>query len=156
MASHERITLRPARLSDLHAMNRVKTGATLDMIGPHSRILRDGHRLNPKRSFSSAAWWRGAVVAEIEGRVVGVVRTRGALFSDLWVERSVRSQGIGAELLRAGENRIRAQGHRFTHLLTAHFNARGRSFYERNGWTLVGFTQHRVCHFRRCVYEKRL
>ena len=156
MDAHPKIHIRPARLSDLHAMNRVKTGATMGMIGPHFRIARLQHARNPKSSFGTAASWRGAMVAEVEGRAVSVFRTRGALFSDLWVDRDVRSLGIGAKLARAGENRIRADGHRFTYLLTALFNARGQAFYERNGWTLARFTQHRVFHFRRCVYVKRL
>jgi hypothetical protein len=77
-----------------------------------------------------------------------------------WIEDSLPDLTVlcetGAKLARAGENRIRADGHRFTYLLTALFNARGRAFYERNGWILARFTQHRVFHFRRCVYVKRL
>ena len=137
-------------------MNRVRTGAALDMIGPHTRIVRDGHRRNPKLSFRSPRYWRGAVVAVVDGRVVGVARTQGPKLSDLWVDWAHRSQGIGAVLARAAENRIRAQGHRRAFLYTAAFNARGRLFYERNGWSLAGYLQHRVCHFRRCVYVKRL
>lgn len=156
MAPQNTIRIRPARLSDLHAMNRVKTGAALDMIGPHCRLIRNAHKRNPKNSFGKPRYWRGAVVAEVDGRVVGVVRTRGALFSDLWVDRSMRSRGIGAKLARAGEDQIRAHGHRVTYLYTADFNVRGRVFYERNGWTLTRFIQHKVCHFRRCVYVKRL
>ena len=41
-------------------------------------------------------------------------------------------------------------------VLTALFNARGRAFYERNGWILARFTQHRVFPFSRWVYVKRL
>lgn len=156
MSAQPKIHIRLARLSDLHALNRVKTGAAFDMIAAQSRVARQMHARNPKHWFGSPKRWRGTIVAEVDGRIVGVVQTHGAKLSDLWVERSERSKGIGATLLRAGENRIRAHGHRFTHLYTAIFNARGRVFYERNGWTLTSFTHHRVCHFRRCVYVKRL
>lgn len=141
-------------------MNAVKTGAALDMIGPHSALARRMHHRHPHHWCGSFAFWRGALVAEVEGpgggKVVGVVMTRGALFSDLWVDRAVRSQGIGALLARAGEDKIRREGHRVTHLYTAEFNTRGRAFYERHGWTLVRHIHHHVLHFRRCVYIKRL
>lgn len=150
------LRIRPARPSDLHAMNAVKTGAALDMIGPHSALARRMHHRHPHHWWGSTARWRGALVAEVEGRVVGVVMTRGALFSDLWVERGTRSKGIGAKLARAGEDQIRRNGHRVTHLYTALFNTRGRAFYERHGWTMVRQIHHHVLHFRRCVYIKRL
>lgn len=150
------LRIRPARPSDLHAMNAVKTGAALDMIGPHSALARRMHHRHPHHWYGSAKRWRGALVAEVAGRVVGVVFTRGALFSDLWVDRSVRSQGIGAVLARAGEDKIRRDGHRIAHLYTALFNTRGRAFYERHGWTLTRHIHHHVLHFRRCVYVKRL
>ncbi len=150
------VVIRPARLTDLHAINRVRTGAVLDMIGPHSRIVSDGHRRNPKLSYRSPRYWRGAVVAVVDGRVVGVAQNHGAKLSDLWVERTHRSLGIGAKLAQAAERRIRAKGYRRAFIYTASFNARGRVFYQRNGWLLAHFIQHRVCHFRRCVYVKRL
>ncbi len=156
MPTKDTIMIRPARLTDLHAMNRVKTGAALDMIGPHSRLVRAGHRRNPKLSFRSPAYWRGAIVAEVDRRVVGVAQAHGAKLSDLWVERSMRSRGIGARLAQAAEDRIRKQGYRMAHLFTATINEQGRVFYERNGWRLSYFMHHRVCHFRRCVYVKRL
>ena len=156
MSVKNSITIRPARLSDLHAINRVRTGAVLDMIGPHSRLVREGHVHNPHLSFRSPRYWQGAMVAVVNGSVVGVAQTHGAKLSDLWVEHSRRSKGIGAKLAHEAEKRIRQRGFRMAHLFTAGFNARGRIFYERNGWALARFTQHRVCHFRRCVYVKRL
>ena len=150
------LTIRPARLSDLHAVNAVKSSAVLDTTAAGAPIFARQHRWNPKRWFSGPAYWRGALVAELDGRVVGVAKTKGAKLKDLWVLQEARSQGAGAALARAAEDRIRAGGHRMAHLYTAEFNPRTRAFYERNGWNLVRLTYHTVGHFRRCVYVKRL
>ncbi|MEQ9445141.1 MAG: GNAT family N-acetyltransferase [Rhodospirillaceae bacterium] len=154
------LTLRPARLSDLHVLNHIKESAVRDSTAPGSPLTARLHRWNPKRSYAGPRYWRNAIVAEVDGvggrQVVGVAKTIGAMLKDLWVLHSARSHGAGAALARAAEDRIRADGHRMAHLYTAAFNARTLAFYERNGWTLVRFTQHAVGHFRRCVYVKRL
>jgi len=148
--------IRPARESDFHALNHIRESAVRDSTAAGSALIERLHRWNPRRSYAKPAYWRNAFVAEVEGEVVGVAKTIGPMLKDLWVLQTKRSLGAGAALGRAAENAIRADGHRVAHLYTAAFNARTRAFYERNGWSMVRFTQHAVGHFRRCVYVKRL
>lgn len=150
------LIIRPARASDVHALNHIKESAVQDSTAAGSALIGRQHRWNPKRSYAAPAYWRNAIVAEVENEVVGVAKTIGPMLKDLWVLQQKRSLGAGAALARAAENVIRADGYRIAHLYTAAFNARTRAFYERNGWTMVRFTQHAVGHFRRCVYVKRL
>ena len=52
------------------------------------------------------------------------------------VPEEVRGRGLGAELLRAAENRFPAARHIF--LCVSSFNTRARQLYERSGYTAVG------------------
>lgn len=150
------LIVRPARAADFHALNSIKESAVQDSTGAGSALTARLHRWNPRRSYSPPSYWHNAIVAEVDGDIIGVAKTIGAMLKDLWVLQSKRSLGAGAALARAAEDCIRADGHRMAHLYTAAFNARTRSFYERNGWSLARFTYHTVGHFRRCVYVKRL
>lgn len=150
------LIIRPARLSDFHVLNHIRESAVCDSTAAGSALIGRLHRWNPKRSYASPRYWRNAIVAEVDGEVIGVAKTIGSMLKDLWVLQKKRSLGAGAALGRAAENAIRADGHRIAHLYTAAFNARTCAFYERNGWSMARFTQHTVGHFRRCVYVKRL
>ncbi|NKB44537.1 MAG: GNAT family N-acetyltransferase [Alphaproteobacteria bacterium] len=150
------LIVRPARAADFHALNHIKESAVQDSTAAGSALTGRLHRWNPKRSYAPPSYWRNAFVAEVDGEIIGVAKTIGAMLKDLWVLQRKRSLGAGAALTRAAEGRIRADGHRFAHLFTAAFNTRTRAFYERNGWSMARFTYHTVGHFRRCVYVKRL
>ena len=76
------------------------------------------------------------VVAEREGAPVGYVTCLDDLLDDIWVAPWAQGQGVGALLLRAGEEVIRACGHAEARLECIAANARARRFYERHGWRL--------------------
>ncbi|GAB4447614.1 MAG: hypothetical protein Kow0031_30180 [Anaerolineae bacterium] len=56
--------------------------------------------------------------------------------ADLWLDESLRGQGLGAELLRRAETEAMVRGCIRAHLQTFSFQARG--FYEKYGWRVVG------------------
>ncbi|MDG2244394.1 MAG: GNAT family N-acetyltransferase [Rhodospirillaceae bacterium] len=151
-----KLTVRPARAADFHALNSIRESAVQDSTGAGSPLIARLHRWNPRRSFALPSYWRSALVAELDGEIVGVAKTIGAMLKDLWVLQHSRSHGAGAALARMAEDCIRADGYRLAHLYTAAFNARTRAFYERNGWTMARFMYHTVGHFHRCLYVKRL
>ncbi len=92
-------------------------------------------------------WWRRFIergarvhVAEVD-RVVGFCHPGpsddegwGEIFS-IYVRPDHWGEGHGQELLRAGEQTLVAGGHHRALLWVLEANARGRHFYERQGWT---------------------
>src|SRR5262249_25748761 len=78
--------------------------------------------------------WTKAHVAELDGRLVGVVLTEGDRVTDLWVGREHRSSGVGAQLLLRAEEEIGARGHEPARLRVMVENAGARRFYARQGW----------------------
>lgn len=56
--------------------------------------------------------------------------------ADLWLDESLRGQGLGRELLRRAETEAIVRGCTQAHLKTFSFQARG--FYEKYGWRAIG------------------
>lgn len=63
------------------------------------------------------------------------VRGKHIYIDDLVSSESVRSQGLGAELLKYAENKARELNCKSLRLCTGIDNERGVKFYENNGWT---------------------
>ena len=88
---------------------------------------------------------RPPIVAEIDGEVVGFVAVGpthddegdGELFA-IYVHPRHWSTGVGRELMRTGEERLRELGHRAAHLWVLDDNPRARRFYEAAGWSADG------------------
>ncbi|HET9258493.1 MAG TPA: GNAT family N-acetyltransferase [Acidimicrobiia bacterium] len=97
-----------------------------------------------------ANWWRGylergdwAAVSEVE-RVIGFCVANASRDDDSWgeifsiyVHPGHWDGGHGADLLRAGERRLRELGFSRGMLWVLEDNLRARSFYERQGWVLA-------------------
>ena len=77
------------------------------------------------------------IVAEREGGPVGYVTWLDALLDDIWVAPWAQGRGVGALLLRAGEEAICANGFAEARLECVAANAGARRFYERHGWRLA-------------------
>jgi GNAT superfamily N-acetyltransferase len=90
---------------------------------------------------------QGAFVAEVEGRVVGVVQvgpdpddaSRG-LIGGLNVEPAAQGAGVGAGLYEHAVAELRAAGFAVAVLWVFAGNGHARGFYERRGWTPDGAT----------------
>ncbi len=63
------------------------------------------------------------------------VRGKHVYVDDLVSRENVRSQGLGAELLKYAEKVAKESGCKTLRLCTGIENERGVKFYDRNGWT---------------------
>lgn len=85
-----------------------------------------------------------AVVAELDGTLAGVAAleyetwNRRAVISHLYVDRSVRGQGVGQRLLQELQRHAIVLGARVLFAETQNVNVPAIRFYERNDFTLVG------------------
>ena len=87
-------------------------------------------------------------LGEVDGRAVAVctvsfvqsLRTAGrhAVFQEMYVEPHSRSTGVGADVLRFALGHAVATGCRIVELGTPRVGERAISFYERNGFEVVG------------------
>jgi GNAT superfamily N-acetyltransferase len=67
------------------------------------------------------------------------VRGRHLYIDDLVTTQKIRSQGLGAELLKLAESIAKKNGCAILRLCTGIENERGVTFYERNGWRKRSF-----------------
>jgi GNAT superfamily N-acetyltransferase len=86
--------------------------------------------------------WGAGVLAEIDGRIIGVMVTGDDWIEDLWVAEEWRNRGVGSRLLAAGERQIAARGHALGHLRVIAENRGARRFYVRHGWSEVESYPH--------------
>jgi GNAT superfamily N-acetyltransferase len=78
--------------------------------------------------------WLQALVAEQDGRIVGLIVAEDDWIEDLWVAEPYRGRGVGSRLLAAGEREIAARGHGMAHLRVVAENESARRFYAVRGW----------------------
>jgi GNAT superfamily N-acetyltransferase len=89
----------------------------------------------------------GAWVAEVDGRVVGVVQVHpdaddpaAGLLHGLNVEPAAQGAGLGTALYEHALEQLRAAGFGHAVLWVFEGNGHARGFYERRGWTADGAT----------------
>jgi len=115
-------------ISRAHAETYAPTAADGAQYLADSAMKADRHR----------RFWRTYVVAEIDGRIVGVVQTVLNAVNALYVDKDRRGQGIGALLLAAAEAALGAKGVGSASVRVAGDYPRVISFYERHGWQVAG------------------
>jgi ribosomal protein S18 acetylase RimI-like enzyme len=81
--------------------------------------------------------WGASLLAEIDGRIIGVMVSGDDWIEDLWVAEECRRRGVGSRLLAAGERQIAARGPALGHLRVIAENLGARRFYARHGWSEV-------------------
>jgi ribosomal protein S18 acetylase RimI-like enzyme len=131
------VLIRPGTPEDAGVTARIHvdswaTAYTLN--GPSFEQRLDSHRRAPP-----------SLVAEVDGRIagfVGVGRGRdpdadGELYV-IYVDPAHWGRGVGRELIRAGEERMRELGYRHVVLWVLDDNPRARRFYEAAGWRTDG------------------
>jgi RimJ/RimL family protein N-acetyltransferase len=131
------VLIRPGALEDAEATARIHVdswAAAYTLRGPSFHQRLDLHRRVPP-SF----------VAEVDGRIAGFVGVGPSRDPDadgelyvIYVDPAHWGAGVGRELIRAGEARIRELGHRRVVLWVLDDNPRARRFYEAAGWQLDG------------------
>ena len=100
--------------------------------------------------------WEMSQVAEVDGRICGVVLTGEDRVEDLWVEAAWRGRGLGATLLAAAEREIGARGYEVAGLHVVAENHRALAFYEANGWTRLRSYPHEHTGFPMIEMTKAL
>jgi GNAT superfamily N-acetyltransferase len=119
------VVIRPAAAGDLVAVEALVASIAAEVYG---HLL---HGAPPRPDGD----WAQALLAEIDGRVVGAMVAADDWIEDLWVAADCRRDGIGRRLLSAGEAQIAAQGHALGHLRVVAETRGARRFYERCGWS---------------------
>jgi GNAT superfamily N-acetyltransferase len=77
----------------------------------------------------------GAFVAEVDGRVVGVVQVSENELKAWYVEPAAQGAGLGTALYDFACARLREAGHAEAVLWVFEGNGHARGFLERRGWT---------------------
>lgn len=89
------------------------------------------------------ARWAGprdasAFVAEVEGRIVGVVEVGGDAITGLYVEPAAQGAGLGTSLYDFACEHLRAAGYAEPVAWIFEGNGHARGFFERRGWAPDG------------------
>ena len=131
------MVIRAGTLEDAEATAQVHVAswaAAYTLEGPSLEQRLDLHRRFP-----------ASFVAEIEGEVVGFVGVgpsrdpdaEGELYT-IYVDPGRWGTGVGRELIRAGEERLRGLGYGKVVLWVLDGNRRAQRFYESAGWAADG------------------
>ena len=86
--------------------------------------------------------WSTSWIAVDGTDVIGVLLTTSDRIDDLWVMRSQRAHGLGAELLSVGETEIAKRGFPIARLRVVKANLKATSFYLDHGWQIEKELQH--------------
>jgi GNAT superfamily N-acetyltransferase len=105
-------------------------------------------------TFRDGDDWSRSWIAELGGRLAGVVTTTSDRVDALWIGVTDRRRGIGVALLDRAEREIAERGHSVGRLRCVYSNANAIAFYEARGWTRVRRYPDRTLEFY--DLEKRL
>jgi GNAT superfamily N-acetyltransferase len=118
------LVIRPAAAADVASIEQLVRGVVREVYG----------KLIPGDALPTAGRWSRGLVAEVAGRIVGVVVSDDDWVEDLWVAREHRGRGIGAMLLRAAERQIANRDYTEAQLRVVAENLDARRFYAAHGW----------------------
>lgn len=147
MTSSERVTIRPARPDDAHAVAALAHALSLHDNEPTGNFTPEAMRQavfdNPRVRV---------LVAEIDGKVVGYVMfhdsydtanaARGLYLNDIIVEESVRGEGVARRLMAAVMREAKKQGDVFVWWVAKPTNVRALAFYKKLGAIQVPTMAH--------------
>lgn len=131
-------TIRPAGPADAAAIARVWHAAWGDGHTGHVPDALLAHRTPAHFATRAVDRVDRSWVGVADGEVVGFVTVEGDELEQLFVLAAARGTGLAADLLRTGQEAIRAAGHEVAWLAVVAGNARARAFYARQGWVDTG------------------
>jgi len=140
------LVVRPAVDSDVAGIEHL----VLDVV---SEVYGD---LLPGGAPPPPGQWGCGLVAELAGRIVGVVVSDDDWVEDLWVASEHRECGIGSVLLAAAERQITARGQAEARLRVVARNLKARRFYAERGWTETISYPHERWGFAMLEMKKEL
>jgi ribosomal protein S18 acetylase RimI-like enzyme len=131
--------IRPADPEDAEAVARVQIASWREAY----KHLFSEEQLAAIPLAERTEFWRRSppIVAEVDGHVVGFVAVGNSELYAIYVHPNHWGAGIGRELLRAGESRLRELGHSSVFLWVFEDNPQARRFYESAGWSTDGATE---------------
>jgi GNAT superfamily N-acetyltransferase len=118
------VVIRPAAKGDVAAIEQLALDVVREVYGD----------LFPGEVPPPLGKWSCGLVAEIAGRIVGVVVSDDDWVEDLWVTGEHRRCGIGSVLLAAAERQIAERGCAQARLRVVARNLEARRFYQGRGW----------------------
>lgn len=129
------IVIRPAAAADAEAVHAIVLQALRETNArDYSSSVIDRLVLTlPDKAGSHLTIWR-ALVAIVDGQVVGTGRLNGQTVSAVYVHPDYQGRGIGAKLMDAVENAALAQSRR---TLSMQSSVTAKPFYARRGFRLV-------------------
>jgi GNAT superfamily N-acetyltransferase len=138
--------IRPVRAADARALAELEVRAWrwayTDIVPEDAMITVEEREARWSGRSAQGAW-----VAEVEGRLAGVVQARPdrddpsvGLIHGWYVEPAAQGAGIGTALYEHAVARLREAGFAEAVLWVFAANGHARGFYERRGWTADGAT----------------
>ena len=100
-----------------------------------------------------AEHWQQATVATLGDEIVGVAVLLGALLDLIWVEPSVRSNGIGSALMEEAERQAPVESTELT-LEVWRVNRRAVEFYRRLGFSVRETTEDPLTGLEKLVMRR--
>jgi ribosomal protein S18 acetylase RimI-like enzyme len=118
------LVIRPAAAPDEASIEQLVLNVVREVYG----------RLIPGDALPTAGRWSSGLVAEVAGRIVGVVVSDDDWVEDLWVATEYRNRGIGGMLLTTAERQIASRKYTEAQLRVVAENLDARRFYATHGW----------------------
>ena len=131
----------PADLDVLFAIQKAASTAAYAHVYPPDRYPYPDEAVKDDMARRLAGEEAEYLVAEEEGRAVGLVGMSPGWVEQLYVLPEAQGRGVGSALLDAAVRRRRAAGDAELRLWTLEANASGRRFYEARGWRLAPETR---------------
>ena len=119
------VTIRRIAGSDLDSVRHLVAGVVDEVYGT----------LFPEGIPEDHTDWTEALVAVLEGVIIGVVLTSDDTIDDLWVSADHRRRGVGGVLLASAESEIQQRRYRLARLRVIADNMTARRFYAAYRWS---------------------
>jgi ribosomal protein S18 acetylase RimI-like enzyme len=132
--------IRPATAEDAEAVARVQI-ASWQAAYKH---LFSSEQLEAIPLAERTEFWARfpPIVADVDDEVAGFVAVGNGELYAIYVHPDKWGTGVGRELMRAGENRLRELGNVGAFLWVFEDNPRARRFYEAAGWSTDGAAEN--------------
>ena len=132
-----RLEIRPGRTEDFKAVSRMVADVWREVYGPYLSVgsadpCSDTHIAELVGNPGTNGW-----VAILGRRMVGYCNSIGNCIEQVWVDASMRRQGIGTELTLRAINAIRSRGFAFAQAGCEDFNTGARAFLEAGNWICI-------------------